>query len=57
MRARKFMRRLKHGPFLAFVIDEGKDRVHYFHTEGIDHTDIGAIRAMLDELEAKLLGR
>lgn len=53
-RARRFLRRVKHQPFLAIVIDEGRDKVHVYHTTGIDHEKIAAMRLMLDELEARL---
>jgi hypothetical protein len=48
------LKRMKHGPFIALVIDEGRDRVSIMHTTGIDSDKIEACRLLLDELEASL---
>lgn len=53
-RAQRFLRRIKHEPFIAIVVDEGRENVSVFHTTGIDHVKIQAIRDILDELEQTL---
>ena len=54
-RAHRFLRRIKHEPFVAIVVDRGVDKVDVFHTTGIDLPKINAIRRILDELENRLL--
>lgn len=53
-RARRFLSRIKHEPFVAIVVDRGKSKVDIFHTTGIDLEKIQAIREVLDELEETL---
>lgn len=54
MRARRAIRKMKHSPFIAVIVDQGTDKVDLIHTAGISREDIATARGMLDALEASL---
>lgn len=53
-RAQRFIKRIKHEPFVAILVGPDRSQVDIFHTIGIDREKIQAIRRVLDELEATL---